>query len=164
MNRIPFSFSLLKLSGLRLLLALGVLSVFAAPSRAANVTASGYASPSTIYHHIEHYIDPYYYYEYYTADYYDSTALFTEGTADDGVTWTERVVWTPNSYADVLGNNYFGGTNPTPFATSESYTPWDGAGTYSVQLRVVDNNAPTYDYADAWFTFDVVDDEQYYYW
>jgi hypothetical protein len=75
-----------------------------------------------------------------------SVSLGFSATANFGISWVERVVWRPGGSAYVAGNT-------TGSSNSFTWTPDDADGTYTYQIRVVDQY---YNYRDYFQTFTMV--------
>jgi hypothetical protein len=77
-----------------------------------------------------------------------SVTLTPNGSANFGVAWIERVIFTPSGAGFSLGNQNFPNHN-----ASASYIPIAGPGTYTFLTRVVDNYSH---FTDATTTFTVL--------
>jgi|GEM_PF-3679296 len=67
--------------------------------------------------------------------------LIQDGSASNGIGWTENVIWHPDGSAENLGNGMLGAL---------TYTPSGGSGQYWYQFRLVDAQ---YNYRDQWIPF-----------
>jgi hypothetical protein len=72
-----------------------------------------------------------------------SVTIVRDGQADAGIAYTEGTIWAPDGSYEFISRGDTG---------SEMYTPHNGAGTYWLQFRVVDNNNA---FVDQWISFTV---------
>ena len=70
-----------------------------------------------------------------------SVTIMRDGQAASGIAYCEGTIWAPDGSNEAIGQSGIG---------EQTYTPHNGAGTYWLQFRLVDNSS---NFVDQWINF-----------